>query len=290
MVVGENPEDQLAPYQENNMGDCPQEYLEFDVEVEAAEIATRAQELRDEKKEDGSPKFPRYAEISDEEVLKDYYGGEKNEDGDWGYWSNPNSRWDWYQIGGRWAGMLKLKEGATGEKGEQSWMQRMSGTPYPEGRADQAYKGDIDVEGMRAEAVKEAEERWAKYEAVVKEHGPLPSDEWTKLPGGEDRDKAKAEYWDHPTVKGVKEMLGLFGFPSDEFKGSKEEYIEKAKFNALGTYALLMDGEWVAQGEMGWFGMSSDTEESRSDFYKKLNEAFDALPDDTLITIVDCHV
>ena len=29
MVIGDNPEEQLAPYQENNMGDCPQEYLEF---------------------------------------------------------------------------------------------------------------------------------------------------------------------------------------------------------------------------------------------------------------------
>ena len=35
LVIGENVEKQLAPYQENNMGDCPQEYLEFhDMEEE----------------------------------------------------------------------------------------------------------------------------------------------------------------------------------------------------------------------------------------------------------------
>ena len=29
LVIGENPEEQLKPYQENNMGDCPEKYLEF---------------------------------------------------------------------------------------------------------------------------------------------------------------------------------------------------------------------------------------------------------------------
>ena len=29
LVIGENVEEQLAPFQENNMGDCPQEYMKF---------------------------------------------------------------------------------------------------------------------------------------------------------------------------------------------------------------------------------------------------------------------
>jgi len=29
LVVGSNPEEQLAPYQENNMDDCPRDYMEF---------------------------------------------------------------------------------------------------------------------------------------------------------------------------------------------------------------------------------------------------------------------
>jgi|GEM_PF-3746245 len=29
LVVGENPEEQLAPFQENNMGDCPEKYMQF---------------------------------------------------------------------------------------------------------------------------------------------------------------------------------------------------------------------------------------------------------------------
>ena len=30
-------------------------------------------------------------------------------DGKYGYYINPNAKWDWYEIGGRWAGMLLVK-------------------------------------------------------------------------------------------------------------------------------------------------------------------------------------
>ena len=62
----------LAPFQENNMGDCPKQYLEFN-------------------------------EDQDYEI--------DEETGKRGYWENPNAKWDWYTVGGRCPGMLKLKTG-----------------------------------------------------------------------------------------------------------------------------------------------------------------------------------
>lgn len=50
-----------------------------------------------------------------------------------------------------------------------------------------------------------------------------------------------------------------------------------------------MNGVWCAKGEMGWFGMSDD-ELSQDDWNRKVNELIDGLPDDTLMTIVDCHI
>lgn len=54
-------------------------------------------------------------------TLKDYMeecGYEFNEDeGSYGYWSNPNAKWDWFEIGGRWQNVFVLKEGAEGYKG-----------------------------------------------------------------------------------------------------------------------------------------------------------------------------
>lgn len=35
LVIGDNIEDQLAPFQENNCGDCPEQYLQFDDEEDS---------------------------------------------------------------------------------------------------------------------------------------------------------------------------------------------------------------------------------------------------------------
>jgi len=56
---------------------------------------------------------------------------------------NPKSKYDWFQIGGRWSDLLKLKEGATsGEEGERSWT--LEDKPKKEGFTDSALKKDID--------------------------------------------------------------------------------------------------------------------------------------------------
>lgn len=92
MVIGENPEQQLAPFQENNMGDCPKQYLEY---------------IKDD---DGT-----------------------------GYYENPNAKWDWYLLGGRWTGSIKLKIGSNGNTGQVSLIM---GSINP--GIDQAKKKDID--------------------------------------------------------------------------------------------------------------------------------------------------
>ena len=104
MVIGENPEEQLAPYQENNMGDCPQEFLEFNDETER--LTKSWEELTDEERSE----FNSFEEFAKDEG---YYENE----GKFGYWENYNARWDWYVLGGRWSGFLKLKEGAEGVVG-----------------------------------------------------------------------------------------------------------------------------------------------------------------------------
>lgn len=46
-----------------------------------------------------------------ESFIKDWAGHEKDpETGKYGYWENPNAKWDWYQLGGRWSGMFKMKK------------------------------------------------------------------------------------------------------------------------------------------------------------------------------------
>ena len=54
---------------------------------------------------------------------------------------NPDSKWDWYEIGGRWKGQLLTKDGKS---------------------ADIALVSDIDFDGMRKQSSKEAEETWER--------------------------------------------------------------------------------------------------------------------------------
>ena len=70
---------------------------------------------------------------------------------------NPQSKWDWYSLGGRWADSLLLKtnDRHKGKKGHPSWTKGDDWKPEA-GRADQARFGAIDWEGMVKEKDMEA--------------------------------------------------------------------------------------------------------------------------------------
>lgn len=110
MVIGESPEEQLAPFQENNMGDCPEQFLKYkynDIWFEnekSARLDCKNRLIKFDKSE--------------------------------GWAENPNAKWDWFVLGGRWSGMIKLKDGAKGNVGRP-------GTFGNETGIDQAKKGDI---------------------------------------------------------------------------------------------------------------------------------------------------
>ena len=64
-------------------------------------------------------------------------GGELDEStGRRGWWHNPEARWDWWVVGGRWAGYIAATEGSYGEPS--------SDFRYPEGRFDSALVADCD--------------------------------------------------------------------------------------------------------------------------------------------------
>ena len=59
----------------------------------------------------------------------------------------------------------------------------------------------------------------------------------------------------------------------------------------LSTYAIITpDGEWFAPGEMGWFGMSTETSEQWEKWQNGYKSAIRALNPNWYITIVDCHI
>ena len=72
--------------------------------------------------------------------------------------------------------------------------------------------------------------------------------------------------------------------------GTRETF---ARINAsFHTYAVITpDGEWHAQGEMGWFGISSATTDEERDWREHYKERFlDTADPNWILTIVDCHI
>lgn len=81
--------------------------------------------------------------------------------------TNPNKMWDWYQIGGRWPQMLKLKPGAKTDSlsyGKRSSLLRND--PIKIEYVDSARICDIDFDGMRYDREKSCSDNWDKYQSL----------------------------------------------------------------------------------------------------------------------------
>jgi hypothetical protein len=197
---------------------------------------------------------------------------------------NPKSKWDWYELGGRWTGFLKLKEGERGETGKQGLMT----SPAKQGYADSALLGDIDIDGMVAEAMEDATKRWRKAHALINGEPYKKWDEVKEL--YPIVSEARDFYNSQPPVKRFNESreFGFFSSPED-FDISLSDYATKAGNSAISTFAVIKNGEWYEKGEMGWWGMVHN-ESDQDQWDAKIAELIKGLPDDTLISIYDCHI
>jgi hypothetical protein len=224
-------------------------------------------------------------------------------------WStyNPLSKWDWYAVGGRWSGYFQAKPDARpqdiiavdyrGVFGDQA--------PPPEpGQCDGGRKRALDLDGMREAAAAKAEADWNAYAAVV--FGTEPALPWKVFVEKVDRsgnsgytiDEARRDYREQSRIVAIQsapDYKEAFLFnPHDEFDPfTRDEYVKRMRDNALTGYATLdtvFDGGWIAAGEMGWFGMSSDTPDDKADYGARMASYIDKLGDEDWLVMVDCHI
>lgn len=292
----------LAPYQENNMGNCPREYLAFNSITEeykkTYEEGTRAMILIDDNKlvseyddmfkkeivEEGHcfptttyevPEKYRKVEIpykllypTFDDFMKEYEGETKDEEtNDYGYWENPNRKWDWYEIGGRWNRHLLVKEDIPIEHiGGPSWGNKSSEKKI----APLGYKWvnacrikDLELEKM-TEGKYEKEKRF--WELKVEGQEPQNEEEKETL----EWDYYKKEYY-------------------TERYSSKEEY---AKWQSMFATFAMVDGRgWHEKGEMGWWGFDTSTGDSERAFIEKFNAELKNIDNqEKYIVLVDCHI
>lgn len=216
------------------------------------------------------------AELTPEEI-KEWNGGEGGGKDAKGYFYystyNPKSKWDWYEIGGRWQGMFTLKAKALGvyvkkpdlgKKGLSIKEQLHSVAGEASERVDVAFLKDIDLDGMEERDRKEHE---ARYDKAVE------NIEKAMEAGKEAIDKAFSEnYWE----------LGI------EHE-SREEYM--ARRGCFSTHAVVDGKGWHEWSKMGWWATTYDENETEADWNAKYRERFLSNPTDkTVVAVVDCHI
>lgn len=203
---------------------------------------------------------------------------------------NPNSKWDWYQLGGRWMGYFLLKAGRSGVLGESGAF----GNETEAGTADSARKGDIDFEEMRSRAGQNATQKYTEFWGIVDGRAIPRWNDILNKHGRKNIQAARDEYNNIDVIKDLdasERFGGLYFVWNDilDFEESRGDFVEKARQTAITTFAFLHEGKWHQRGEMGWFGQASN-EISEDEWNKEFNKFLDALPDDTLLSVYDCHI
>ncbi|OPY59141.1 MAG: hypothetical protein A4E55_00358 [Pelotomaculum sp. PtaU1.Bin035] len=169
--------------------------------------------------------------------------------------TNPNSKWDWYQIGGRYQGMLLVKKDpetycGIGSPSLLHPVFREEENPAPQGYkwVDSAKVKDICWDMMADIERKEREKRWEEAQN---------KDDFQKS-----------------VIYGIKPGA------------TKEDYLNDSGF---GTFAVItLDGKWYEEGEMGWWAcVSNEKEDWNSNYFDAFIKNTDP---ESIITIVDCHI
>lgn len=229
--------------------------------------------------------------------------GYKMENGKWGRYMNPNSRWNWFAIGGRWPNLLKIKKDNDG---------------CIQVSTDQGRVCDIDFELMRQINSKSRMHHvdnvmnliqknyfmfdrdqifkiWRKYivELVDLEKKYISTlesdecvgtfDEYCQLHGSESfkvymfSNRMNPSYLNHP----------FFGVEIDPSVTDLDDWIMSAP--ALETFVVVKDGKWYEKGKVGWWGIVRGRV-LNSEWSKKYDELLRSLQPNNVITIVDCHI
>lgn len=182
--------------------------------------------------------------------------------------TNPNAKWDYYQIGGRWKDFFPTRNLEA---------------------ADQALKRDIDIERAAREESKKATDRFDLWEQTFLEHGRPESFEAVHSQV-EDVEEARERYSQQAAIQAYRNHRHrAWGCPVQVFGFDRETYVQDQAKRALVPYAFVKDGQWHGRGDMGWFGVSSNNTDQNlwAEQYLKM---FESLPGDTILTMVDCHI
>ena len=205
--------------------------------------------------------------LTDEEIWQEArktYGMENSDDENiYGYY-NPNARWDWWSIGGRWRYRLKVLKNAEHIKDQDMFFEEPKKQRGKYRWCDGAKIKDI---------------RWADMNRPTADQLKDMGRFWDVIVEGAPKEEGEDFGWHHKPEY-YRDMYG-----------TKENYIMKECM--FYTHDLLdgINNEWHTMGDMGWFGYDESTRESFEDYIQDFYEIIQR-PEyqDYWFIMVDCHI
>ena len=208
---------------------------------------------------------------------------------------NPDAKWDYWRIGGRWGGRFAYRPESAFEVigTEKGWD---SPENIPLLRCDGGPKRALDLAAMREDAAEAARKTYREYHSIV---GELPEAQpWrafyakVEAGGGYSIDQARADFHAQPRVRAIEGTDFRYrDDPISEFGVSLAICAEKARAGAAPGFAVVtLDGKWMAPGRMGWWAATDATDSTRIGYWEAANAYIDGLPGDAWLVVVDCHI
>ncbi len=237
----------------------------------------RAGQLRHEKRTKKAKKMKAYENLPFKKVYKSladfaehYYGATYHEEHQaYGYYTNPNSFWDWYSIGGRWPAEFLVKETckeySIGERSEHEEM-----PPAPEGYIWVVAARKKDIEWRVA--FEWERERMTKRFYMLEEcfkNGKLPEGMFAMM--------------NESGIGFFGETYYVAGETLDE-NLKRCGYAEDLKYHAAAGAFIDHDGAYCDRFDI--LGPHDD----KDGWIRLLDKFVEEMDDDTVVVAVDCHV
>ena len=283
-IITKNPynfEEELAPYQENNMGDCPKQFLEFVDQTEEFRKTWQEGTVEKVKLPNGEYITP-WDDRLKVYITKEEYEKLKTPRGSRGWGANATYfKYDASVVNGVLEEVLykniypTLEDYVEECEGEDYWDDEKNAYGYwenPNAKWDSYGLCRAGTYGRwQNSPVEEAFVKVRDYQLY------------------EDKDKLIKEYNDAlEEVKTGKAPRLLFQLKYGQYKDA-EDFVNKNRITA--PWAFVLDKHWAERGKMGWWAMNDATEESEDAFVKLFEKIMtDPKYQDYYIGFVNCHI
>lgn len=238
----QNIEDMLAPYNENLE---VEPYLKYTIDEGLKYVKEEYVPYNDYMKDYSDKQLIEWLSKNDGYILRP--------DGFYTTY-NPNSKWDWWQIGGRFSSKLVLTDEAVKTK-------------YPN-YSDYSYTSSAPL-------------------SCIEWFHPLTEEEKNKI-----RRKWEIYIYNYPLKEG-EEKDKYFFYNSEYYKARYKDVETDIKLQEMTRFYAIVtpDGMWHAPAQMGWFGCSLGKPDEELEWDLNFYNNFIKDADKNLIaTVVDCHI